>query len=72
MVAALDMQKEQERHNGAQKQVKAEVSQLNFFYGKVQALKNINLTFNAHDVTALIGPSGCGKSTLLRCFNRIH
>ncbi len=52
--------------------VKAEVSGLNFFYGKLQALKNINLTFKANQVTAIIGPSGCGKSTLLRCFNRIH
>lgn len=52
--------------------VKAEVSELNFFYGKLQALKNINMVFEAHRVTAIIGPSGCGKSTLLRCFNRIH
>ncbi|HKY42710.1 MAG TPA: phosphate ABC transporter ATP-binding protein PstB [Pyrinomonadaceae bacterium] len=55
-----------------QDQIKAEVSQLNFFYGKVQALKNINLVFRANQVGAIIGPSGCGKSTLLRCFNRIH
>lgn len=55
-----------------QLQVKAEVSQLNFYYGKVQALKNINLVFPANQVVAIIGPSGCGKSTLLRCFNRIH
>lgn len=51
---------------------KAEVSGLNFFYGKLQALKNINMVFRANQVTAIIGPSGCGKSTLLRCFNRIH
>ena len=51
---------------------KAEVSDLNFFYGKLQALKNINMVFPANQVTAIIGPSGCGKSTLLRCFNRIH
>lgn len=51
---------------------KAEVAGLNFFYGRVQALKNINLLFPANQVAAIIGPSGCGKSTLLRCFNRIH
>jgi phosphate transport system ATP-binding protein len=51
---------------------KAEVSALNFFYGTLQALKNINMVFPANLVTAIIGPSGCGKSTLLRCFNRIH
>ncbi len=52
--------------------IKAKVEGLNFFYGKLQALKNINMVFNANQVTAIIGPSGCGKSTLLRCFNRIH
>jgi phosphate transport system ATP-binding protein len=53
-------------------QVKAEVENLNFYYGKLQALKNIDMVFHANRVTAIIGPSGCGKSTLLRCFNRIH
>jgi phosphate transport system ATP-binding protein len=53
-------------------EVKADVRTLNFFYGRHQALKNINLAFAANRVTAIIGPSGCGKSTLLRCFNRIH
>lgn len=52
--------------------IKAEIESLNFFYGKVQALKNIKMVFPANQVTAIIGPSGCGKSTLLRCFNRIH
>ena len=61
-------------HSGAKQtvEIKAEVSELNFFYGKLQALKNINMVFGANQVTAIIGPSGCGKSTLLRCFNRIH
>ena len=51
---------------------KAEVQNLSFYYGKVQALNQINLNFPANLVTAIIGPSGCGKSTLLRCFNRMH
>lgn len=58
--------------SGQPVEVKADVSELNFFYGKLQALKNINMIFGANQVTAIIGPSGCGKSTLLRCFNRIH
>ena len=58
--------------NALDVQIKAEVESLNFFYGKLQALKNINMVFQANQVTAIIGPSGCGKSTLLRCFNRIH
>jgi phosphate transport system ATP-binding protein len=52
---------------------KAEVSQLNFFYGgTVHSLKNIQMPVFDRKVTALIGPSGCGKTTLLRCFNRMH
>jgi len=48
------------------------VSELNFYYGKSQALFNVNLEVAANRVTALIGPSGCGKSTLLRTLNRMH
>jgi len=51
---------------------KAEVKNLNFFYGDFQALKDLNMVVNEKMVTALIGPSGCGKSTFLRCFNRMH
>jgi phosphate transport system ATP-binding protein len=51
---------------------KAEVADLDFYYGSFHALKGINLTVAEHSVTALIGPSGCGKTTLLRCFNRMH
>ena len=49
-----------------------EVRSLNFFYGKFQALKNINLNIVEKKITAFIGPSGCGKSTLLRVFNRMY
>jgi phosphate transport system ATP-binding protein len=50
---------------------KISVRNLDFFYGKFHALKNINLEIPEHKVTAFIGPSGCGKSTLLRVFNRM-
>lgn len=53
-------------------EVKAESKNLSFHYGKVQALKSINLKVAKNQVTALIGPSGCGKTTFLRCFNRMH
>jgi len=49
-----------------------EVRNLNFFYGKFQALKNINIDIAEKKITAFIGPSGCGKSTLLRVFNRMY
>jgi len=51
---------------------KASAQGLCFYYGKSQALENIDLDFDANRVTALIGPSGCGKSTFLRCFNRMN
>ena len=51
---------------------KIEVRGLDFFYGKAQALKHIDLAVPANAVTAIIGPSGCGKSTLLRTINRIY
>ncbi len=51
---------------------RAQVENLNYYYGSFQALKSVNLAIADRQVTALIGPSGCGKSTLLRCFNRMH
>lgn len=49
-----------------------EVTNLNLFYAKHQALHNVNMVIPEKQVTAFIGPSGCGKSTLLRCFNRLN
>ena len=53
------------------KNPKIRVKDLNFYYGKFHALKNISLDIPQNKVTAFIGPSGCGKSTLLRTFNRM-
>ncbi|WP_038056841.1 phosphate ABC transporter ATP-binding protein PstB [Thermodesulfobacterium hydrogeniphilum] len=55
-----------------ERNIEIEVRNLNFYYGKEKALKNINLKVFKKKVTALIGPSGCGKTTLLRCLNRMH
>lgn len=51
---------------------KLEVKNLNFYYGKYQAIKDVSLSIKENKVTAFIGPSGCGKSTLLRTFNRMY
>lgn len=48
------------------------VSNLDFYYGKSQALHNINLSIPEREVVAFIGPSGCGKSTFLRTLNRMN
>ncbi len=48
-----------------------EVRDLDFFYGKFQALRSITLDIARNRITALIGPSGCGKTTFLRSLNRM-
>lgn len=47
------------------------VRDLNLWYGKTHALRNISVDIPDRQITAIIGPSGCGKSTLLKCFNRL-
>jgi len=52
--------------------VKIRVRNLNFYYGKTQALFENNLEIAEQRVTAFIGPSGCGKSTHIRAYNRMY
>jgi len=52
--------------------IKMQAKNVDFFYGKNQALKNVSLDVYANKVTAMIGPSGCGKSTFIRLFNRMN
>lgn len=47
-----------------------QIHNLNAFYGKVQALKDVNIEIPKKKVTVIMGPSGCGKSTLLKSLNR--
>jgi len=49
-----------------------DVKNLNMYYGKNHALKNINIDIGARSITAIIGPSGCGKSTFLKCLDRMN
>lgn len=48
------------------------VENLDLYYGKFKALKNINLDLPKNEITAFIGPSGCGKSTFLKTLNRMN
>jgi len=48
------------------------VRKLNAWFGKNQALYDIEMEISAGQATAIIGPSGCGKSTFVRCLNRMH
>ncbi|MDX9702182.1 MAG: phosphate ABC transporter ATP-binding protein PstB [Candidatus Auribacterota bacterium] len=59
-----------EHHKDSEPQVV--VKNLNFFYGKHQALHENNLEICRNTVMAVIGPSGCGKSTHIRVYNRIY
>lgn len=52
--------------------IKISAVELNLYYGRKHALKNINMEIRSNAVTALIGPSGCGKSSFLKCINRMH
>ena len=66
-------------HEGGDVNEKPKVSEpklvlrdVNFYYGRAQALFKVNITVPKNQVTAFIGPSGCGKSTLFRCLNRLN
>src|SRR5215467_14528830 len=52
--------------------VGVQVDNLNAWFGKTQALHDIDMDISANHATAVIGPSGCGKSTFVRCLNRMH
>lgn len=56
--------------NGAPAAIEAR--NLNIYYGKFHAVKEVDLQIRPRSITALIGPSGCGKSTVLRAFNRMN
>lgn len=49
-----------------------EAAKLDKFYGKFQALKNINFSVAQGERVVICGPSGSGKSTLIRCFNGLE
>lgn len=61
----------QKKHVEVKKNVIYKTDNLNLWYGKDQALKNIDLDIYENDVTAIIGPSGCGKSTYIKTLNRM-
>jgi phosphate transport system ATP-binding protein len=56
-------------HLGGPKMV---AKNIDAYFGKTHALRNVSLSVPEKRVTAIIGPSGCGKSTFLRCLNRMH
>jgi phosphate transport system ATP-binding protein len=71
-VAAIAPRPARAERPGAALGTKAEIRNVEFYYGNFKALKGISLPLYDRRVTAFIGPSGCGKSTLLRVLNRIY
>jgi len=49
-----------------------EIRNFNLWYGKKQALIDLNFDIEKNKITSLIGPSGCGKSTFIRNLNRMN
>lgn len=47
------------------------IENLNFYYGSLQALKDIQLVVNSGQITALIGPNGAGKSSLVKVISGV-
>lgn len=70
--AGLANPQTRKRLNLRNEEISMQVRDLSLYYGRAQALKNVNMDIPNKRVTAFIGPSGCGKSTLLRCFNRMN
>ena len=48
------------------------IEQVHKYFGKIHALRDVNLDVNVGQVVVIVGPSGSGKSTLLRCINRLE
>lgn len=55
-----------------EEKIKIEAKNINFYYSKSHAIKNLNIEIYDKKVTAFIGPSGCGKSTFLRMLNKMN
>jgi phosphate transport system ATP-binding protein len=67
-------EREPRRHDSSRAEgpAKIAVHNLDFYYGKTQALQSVSLQIPERIVMAFIGPSGCGKSTFLRTLNRMN
>ena len=48
------------------------IHNLHKYFGRVQAVKGVDLEVKRGEVVVIIGPSGSGKSTLLRCVNHLE
>jgi polar amino acid transport system ATP-binding protein len=49
-----------------------QIQDVHKYFGRVHALRGVNLNINKGEVVVILGPSGSGKSTLLRCINHLE
>ncbi len=61
-----------DRAMSTQQDIKISAKNVQVYYDKNHAIKDVNVEIADKTVTAFIGPSGCGKSTFLRCINRMN
>ena len=48
------------------------ISNVETFYGKIQALRGVDLDVNDGEIVSLIGSNGAGKSTLLMTISGVN
>ncbi|MFQ5419919.1 MAG: amino acid ABC transporter ATP-binding protein [Anaerolineae bacterium] len=48
------------------------VEDLHKYFGRIEAVKDVNLQVRRGEVVVVVGPSGSGKSTVLRCINHLE
>ena len=48
------------------------ISNVETFYGKIQALRGVNININQGEIVSLIGSNGAGKSTLLMTISGVN
>jgi len=49
-----------------------EMQNIDKFYDKFHALKDVNFSVKKGEIVVVCGPSGSGKSTMIRCINKLE